>query len=179
MSGIGGAIAQQAMRVSESSAAAYSKLSADQAMTTGMDSAVLAPPPIDIDQLGAARYYRLSADQGYGARLLDDGVLPAFAPEGIAPVKRPGSRKRRFAAEAVASKTPGDGILNSMQAVRDQFMEIEHCIKSLISRKQDFSTADLMKLQYHVMQLTYINELSSKTADKTSQAAQTLFRNQG
>jgi hypothetical protein len=79
----------------------------------------------------------------------------------------------------VQSDTPAKGIVNSIQSVRDKFMEIQHNIEGFVNKKEDFSGVDLMKMQYDVMQLAYLNELSSKTADKTSQGAQTLFRNQG
>lgn len=80
---------------------------------------------------------------------------------------------------ATEKVTPTDGIVNSIQSVRDQFLKIQHNLESLAQKGQDFSSADLFQMQYDVMQLSYINEISSKTADKTSQGAQTLFRNQG
>lgn len=75
--------------------------------------------------------------------------------------------------------TPGEGIVQSIQSVRDKFLEIENNVRMLAQKGTDFSSADLFQMQYDVMQLTYLNELSSKTADKTSQGIQTLFRNQG
>jgi hypothetical protein len=90
-----------------------------------------------------------------------------------------GRGRRRRLVESVQSNTPTKGIANSIQSVRDKFMEIQHNIEVLVSKKEDFSSVDLMKMQYDVMQLSYLNELSSKTADKVSQGAQTLFRNQG
>jgi hypothetical protein len=174
-------------------AAHYSKLSADQAMpggTPGMNPAM--PGGAASFSGNAAHYSKLSADQampgglsgyrlGMDVRVVDEGVLPAFAPEAPSRRSRNARRRRgwRRGVEPVESRTPGEGILNSIQAVRNEIMEIERTVVGLMSRKQDFSTADLMKMQYHVMQLTYINELSSKTADKASQGAQTLFRNQG
>ena len=80
---------------------------------------------------------------------------------------------------AAEKVSPADGIVNSIQGVRDQFLKIQHNLEALAQKGQDFSSADLFQMQYDVMQLSYINEISSKTADKTSQGAQTLFRNQG
>jgi hypothetical protein len=122
--------------------------------------------------------------------ILDEGVIPAFGKpseiqniidgnmvqfDPISPVRNP-RRGRRKPIERV---TPTDGVLNSVQSVRDQYMKIQNRIEALAKSGKDFSSTDLMRMQYDVMQLTYINELSSKTADKTSQGAQTLFRNQG
>jgi hypothetical protein len=162
-SALGSTLAQQAMGVggpgSLGNGAAYYRQAADQAVAPGMDPA---------------------KGMGMDIKLLDNGVLPAFAPEGIDPLGKQSknSRRRRFV-DSVGPKTPGDGILTSIQSVRDIFMEIESSVQSLVAKKQDFTTVDLMKMQYLVMQLTYVNELSSKVADKTSQGAQTLFRNQG
>lgn len=77
------------------------------------------------------------------------------------------------------ASTPNKGIVDSVQAVRDQFLKIQHHLEGLASKGKDFSSADLLSLQFDVQQLGYITELSVKTADKTSQGAQTLFRNQG
>lgn len=119
------------------------------------------------------------------AAMIDSGVVPAFQEgetfnnlingnvvfddaAGISPVN---SMRRDV--------TPGEGIVNSIQSVRDQFLKIQGNLEALTTKGQDFSSADLFQMQYDVMQLSYINEISSKTADKTSQGAQTLFRNQG
>jgi outer membrane lipoprotein SlyB len=75
--------------------------------------------------------------------------------------------------------TPSGGVVRAIQSVRDKFLEIQHRVTVLCSKGTDFSSVDLMRMQYDVMQLAYLNELSSKTADKTSQGLQTLFRNQG
>jgi hypothetical protein len=121
--------------------------------------------------------------------LIDDGVLAAFGKSkefqnvlnGDIVGPNPVSNKhgRFWRPKPVQRVTPGDGVLNTVQSVRDQFMKIQNHVETLVNKKQDFSTSDLMALQYEVMQLTYLNELSSKVADKTSQGAQTLFRNQG
>ncbi|MDR2735551.1 MAG: hypothetical protein LBB20_01770 [Puniceicoccales bacterium] len=74
--------------------------------------------------------------------------------------------------------TPGDNIIQTVQNVRDQYMQIENNIKSITSKGSDLSSADLMQLQFEVMQLSYMNELSSKAVDKMNNIGQTLMRNQ-
>ncbi|MDR0590587.1 MAG: EscI/YscI/HrpB family type III secretion system inner rod protein [Puniceicoccales bacterium] len=172
------------MNPADMDAAAYFRLAADQAGPSGVNPAAYYKQAADQagpSGVNSATYYKLSADMGTDIRLFDGGVIPAFAPEGIDPLdkRRRNSGRRRRPVDSVAPKTPGEGVLNSIQEVRDYIRKIENKVESLVSRKQDFAAADLMELQYLVMQLTYINELSSKTADKTSQGAQTLFRNQG
>lgn len=75
--------------------------------------------------------------------------------------------------------TPGKGVVDSIQAVHDQFLKIENKIKSLANNGQDLSSADLLLIQKEVQELGFLTEVSVKTADKTSQGAQTWFRNQG
>jgi hypothetical protein len=111
--------------------------------------------------------------------VLDQGVLPFDSGMGnVNEVQKVGGHRRRRI-DPLSPKTPGDGVLSTIQNLRNKFREIQHSVENLVKSKQDFTTADLMKMQYDVMQLAYLNELSSKTADKTSQGAQTLFRNQG
>ena len=38
---------------------------------------------------------------------------------------------------------------------------------------------DLFQIQFQLVQLSYMGDVSAKTADKISQGTQTLFRNQG
>ena len=73
--------------------------------------------------------------------------------------------------------TSGNMAMDAMQNVRDKFEGIKSEIQA-ISDKKDFTQVDLLHLQMSIIQLSYIADLSSKTADKMSQAAQTLFRNQ-
>ncbi|MDR1435044.1 MAG: EscI/YscI/HrpB family type III secretion system inner rod protein [Puniceicoccales bacterium] len=128
--------------------------------------------------------------------MLDEGIVPPFRPkDGVFQEAMQGNaifsdfgrggvlkvgQKNKFAVPPLSPmQTPGGGVLNTIQSVRDQCLKIQHNVEALAAKKQDFSSADLVQMQYDVMQLSYINELSSKTADKTSQGAQTLFRNQG
>ena len=75
--------------------------------------------------------------------------------------------------------TPKEAVMNSIQNVQDKFQEIETHLAQMTYKNQDFSSQDLLMIQYDLLQLNYICELSTKTADKSSNAAQTLFRNQG
>ncbi|MDR0418424.1 MAG: EscI/YscI/HrpB family type III secretion system inner rod protein [Puniceicoccales bacterium] len=130
------------------------------------------------------------------ALLIDDGVVPAFGrskefqnvmnpnvmnPNLVNSVGSSVGRNGFWKPKPVQRVTPGEGVLNMVQNARDAYKEIEKSINKLTIDKNgaNFSTANLMELQWQVMQLSYINELSSKVADKTSQGAQTLFRNQG
>ncbi|MDR2576585.1 MAG: hypothetical protein LBC42_00860 [Puniceicoccales bacterium] len=49
----------------------------------------------------------------------------------------------------------------------------------IIVRRGQLNMADLIQVQFQLTQLAYMNDLAAKTADKISQGAQTLFRNQG
>jgi hypothetical protein len=80
--------------------------------------------------------------------------------------------------EMEINQSPGDNILQTVQGVRDQYMQIEDNLRALTSKGSDLSSVDLMQLQFEVMQLSYMNELSSKAVDKTNNMAQTLMRNQ-
>ncbi|UPA28771.1 MAG: hypothetical protein LW808_001755 [Verrucomicrobiota bacterium] len=75
--------------------------------------------------------------------------------------------------------SPTQGILDSIQSVRDVFKGITRRINYLSANGRDPSSKDLLEMQFLVLQLSYVNELSSKVSDKTSQGLQTLFRNQG
>jgi hypothetical protein len=134
-----------------------------------------------------------SVEGGLGTRMFDQGIIPAFGPgaagefqtmvngnvilSGIGGLRRGNRRRRR--AELVYSNTPARGLLDSIQSVRDQFMELQRYIEEWHIHGANVSMNELMRVQFYVQQLAYLNELSSKVADKTSQGAQTLFRNQG
>ncbi|MDR1366759.1 MAG: hypothetical protein LBJ13_02520 [Puniceicoccales bacterium] len=123
--------------------------------------------------------------------LVDDGVLPAFGRSKefqnvlgsnvvdltVNSVKHAGFWKHK----SIERVTPGEGVYNTAQEMRDAYNNIINSIDQLMANKDgsNFTTADLLTLQMYVMQLAFINEVSSKVADKTGQCAQTLFRNQG
>lgn len=69
-------------------------------------------------------------------------------------------------------------MLGPLYEFRQSFDEITGNIADLVSRG-NISMGDLFSVQFQLMQLGYMNDLSSKTADKLSQGFQTLFRNQG
>jgi hypothetical protein len=98
---------------------------------------------------------------------------------GLWDMQAKGKRRSRRLRALYRVQTPGAKVVDSIQSVRDQFMRIQHNVMQLVKKRNDLSMADLMGLQYEVMQLAYLNELSSKVSDKLSQGIQTLFRNQG
>lgn len=101
--------------------------------------------------------------QAFNAALQDANLQNARLTMGVRPV----------------ASSPTQGILDSIQSVRDVFKGITKKIDYLSSRGHDPTSKDLLEMQFLVLQLSYVNELSSKVSDKTSQGLQTLFRNQG
>jgi hypothetical protein len=82
-----------------------------------------------------------------------------------------------------AGKAEGGGsvynkILAPLTEFRAGFDRILGDITNLVGRG-NLSMGDLMQVQFQLTQLSYMNDLSAKTADKISQGMQTLFRNQG
>jgi hypothetical protein len=82
-----------------------------------------------------------------------------------------------------AAKAEGTGsvynkILAPLTEFRAGFDKILGNISDLVG-KGNLSMADLIQVQFQLTQLSYMNDLSAKTADKVSQGVQTLFRNQG
>jgi hypothetical protein len=72
----------------------------------------------------------------------------------------------------------GMGRLNSfVTTVRDQLNRMD-AIATNLSKKPDVSQADLIGIQFEVMQMGIILDVASKLGDKGSNAVQTLFRNQ-
>jgi hypothetical protein len=69
-------------------------------------------------------------------------------------------------------------ILNPLKEFRANFDKIIGNIGGIVGRG-DLGMKDLMQIQFQLTQLSYMNDLSAKTADKLSQGIQTLFRNQG
>jgi hypothetical protein len=83
---------------------------------------------------------------------------------------------------ASESTTQNVNMYNKMLAplyeFRQSFDKITRNISDLVGRG-NISMSDLFSVQFQLMQLGYMNDLSAKTADKLSQGIQTLFRNQG
>jgi hypothetical protein len=142
------------------------------------------------DRLGGT-LARQAADVGGGLRvpMFDEGVIPPFragagefqaALNGNVTLSRVGGLRRgrgHLSVNPVGS--PGESIVDSIQSVRKQYETILGKVQEWSKKKEDLSIGDLLDMQFHVMQLAYLNEFSSKVADKSSQGAQTLFRNQG
>lgn len=80
--------------------------------------------------------------------------------------------------ESVQAAGVWQKLLSPLSQYKDSFERILNDIGCRVSRG-NLTTADLFMIQFQLTQLTYINDLSSKIADKGSQGIQTLFRNQG
>ena len=78
------------------------------------------------------------------------------------------------------SKTVGDAILQGLEKMREtqdtRIQNIENTLDAAGDKPMNIQ--DSMKLQYDLMQMNLEQELTSKTADKTTQGVQTLFKNQ-
>lgn len=74
-------------------------------------------------------------------------------------------------------RSRGGDVLDALQNIKDKFDNLKSQIQSVISKK-DVTQSDLMKMQVLIIEFGYMAELTTKTSDKVSQAAQTLFRNQ-
>ncbi|MDR3317106.1 MAG: hypothetical protein LBS68_03525 [Puniceicoccales bacterium] len=71
-----------------------------------------------------------------------------------------------------------DKILAPLGEFRSNFDQILNNIGGIVNKGQ-IGMADLFQIQFQLTQLSYMNDLTAKTADKISQGMQTLFRNQG
>jgi hypothetical protein len=69
-------------------------------------------------------------------------------------------------------------MLGPLYEFRQKFDEIIGGIANMVAH-EEISMGNLFSIQFQLMQLGYMNDLSAKTADKLSQGVQTLFRNQG
>ena len=67
---------------------------------------------------------------------------------------------------------------NVAKNVRDSLEELQVYVDKF-SKEKNPTTAVLFEMQYKVMQMSILMDISSKVGDKASQAFQTLFRNQG
>lgn len=68
--------------------------------------------------------------------------------------------------------------LEPLTEFRHGFDRIMGNISTIVS-KGNMGMKELLQIQFQLVQLAYMNDISSKTADKLSQGVQTLFRNQG
>jgi hypothetical protein len=74
----------------------------------------------------------------------------------------------------------GDAILRGMERIRDardtQVQKVHALMETQGAEPINFK--DAVQLQFELVQLGLHTEITTKTADKTSQGVQTLFRNQ-
>ncbi|MDR0678671.1 MAG: hypothetical protein LBF24_00225 [Puniceicoccales bacterium] len=61
---------------------------------------------------------------------------------------------------------------------RKNFDHAVNDISGIVARG-NISMQDLIHIQFQMTQLSYMNDITAKTADKLSQGTQTLFRNSG
>lgn len=73
-----------------------------------------------------------------------------------------------------------DGVREAWHASQDNYQGILHRIKALgeMQAEHALSIAELSELQYEVANLSFQQEVVAKVADKSSQAIQTLVKNQ-
>lgn len=78
------------------------------------------------------------------------------------------------------SQDLGDAILNGMEKAKESHTTKVDSINRLLEKSgaEPLSVQDTMKLQFELMQLNLQQEVTTKTADKSSQGVQTLFKNQ-
>lgn len=69
-------------------------------------------------------------------------------------------------------------VLQPLNDFKKNFDETIGKVTKIIG-KGNLSTYDLFTIQFEMTKLSFMNDLSSKCADKASQGVQTLFRNQG
>ncbi|MDR0339981.1 MAG: hypothetical protein LBH53_00210 [Puniceicoccales bacterium] len=69
-------------------------------------------------------------------------------------------------------------MLNPLTEFRKNFDRAVNDISGIVARG-GISMQDLIHIQFQMTQLSYMNDISAKAADKLSQGTQTLFRNQG
>ena len=96
----------------------------------------------------------------------------------------------RFEAAMEVDKTNGTGVVNGVpfaeqvaslwRSTQASNQEYIHRIKALseLNGSTGFTSADLLSLQYQVASLSFQQEVVAKVADKSSNAVQTLIKNQ-
>lgn len=67
---------------------------------------------------------------------------------------------------------------DTVKSVRDNLEDLYTYVEKFRNEKNP-TTANLFEMQYKVIQMSVLMDISSKVGDKASQAFQTLFRNQG
>ena len=101
----------------------------------------------------------------------------------VAPVADPDTVARfaqAMAPEQVEDVPFADKVSASWRSAMDNHQGIVHRIKALteLSGRHSLSAAELTELQYEVHNLAFQQEVVAKVADKSSNAIQTLIKNQ-
>ena len=114
------------------------------------------------------------------------GVQGATAPQAVASP----DAVARFEAAMGVEKTNGTSLVNGVpfaeqvtslwRSTQASNQDHIHRIKALseLNGSIGFSSADLLELQYEVASLSFQQEVVTKVADKSSNAVQTLIKNQ-
>ena len=87
----------------------------------------------------------------------------------------------RFQDAMAADPVPfADGIRSVWHAAQDNHQEMLHRIKALSEMRGEraLTVAEMSELQYEVANLSFQQEVVAKVADKSSNAIQTLVKNQ-
>ena len=73
-----------------------------------------------------------------------------------------------------------DGLSSVWHVAQDNHQEMLHRIKALteLRSERSLTVAEMSELQYEVANLSFQQEVVAKVADKSSQAIQTLIKNQ-
>lgn len=106
-----------------------------------------------------------------GATLPAEQVAQVADPEAVS----------RFQDAMEADPIPfADGLSSVWHVAQDNHQEMLHRIKALSEMRGEraLSIAEMSELQYEVANLSFQQEVVAKVADKSSQAIQTLIKNQ-
>ncbi len=83
-------------------------------------------------------------------------------------------------ARSAKEAAPGDQILQGIEKIRESHEAHVNNINEILESKgnEPLSVQEALTLQYELIQLNFQQELTSKGADKSSQAVQSVLRNQ-
>lgn len=79
---------------------------------------------------------------------------------------------------SASTETLTEKAFKTVKGVRDNLEDLYSYVEKF-SKDKNPSTASLFEMQYKVIQMSVLMDISSKVGDKASQGFQTLFRNQG
>ncbi|MDR2664493.1 MAG: hypothetical protein LBB14_03150 [Puniceicoccales bacterium] len=107
-------------------------------------------------------------------------VSPGDLNQFLSAMDRPAGTDRasRTQSASEAASSAIQKVLKPLSEFRKGYDKIVTDISDIVSRGH-VSMQDLFQIQFQLTQLSYMNDVSAKTADKISQGTQTLFRNQG